>query len=62
VFPELIHIGSFALPAYGVLVAIGVTAGLFVSARMGQQQGLSRERIWDLGVFVVLAAIAPRSC
>jgi phosphatidylglycerol:prolipoprotein diacylglycerol transferase len=57
VFPELIHIGSFALPAYGVLVAIGVTAGLFVSARMGQQQGLSRERIWDLGVFVVLAAI-----
>jgi phosphatidylglycerol:prolipoprotein diacylglycerol transferase len=57
VFPELIHIGSFALPAYGVLVAIGVAVGLFVSARMGRQQGLSGERIWDLGVFVVLAAI-----
>jgi phosphatidylglycerol---prolipoprotein diacylglyceryl transferase len=57
VFPELIHIGGFTLPAYGVLVALGVTVGLFVSARMGRQQGLNSERIWDLGVFVVLAAI-----
>jgi phosphatidylglycerol:prolipoprotein diacylglycerol transferase len=57
VFPELFHIGSFAVPAYGLLVALGVMVGLFVSARMGREQGLDGERIWDLGVFVVLAAI-----
>ncbi|MGE0404804.1 MAG: prolipoprotein diacylglyceryl transferase [Candidatus Korobacteraceae bacterium] len=56
-FPELLHLGRFALPTYGMLVAIGVTAGLLVSVRMARRQGLNGDRVWDLGVFVVLAAI-----
>jgi phosphatidylglycerol:prolipoprotein diacylglycerol transferase len=57
VFPHLFHLGTFGVPSYGLLVAIGVTTGLFTAVRMGRLQGLNGERMWDLGVFVVLAAI-----
>jgi phosphatidylglycerol:prolipoprotein diacylglycerol transferase len=57
VFPTIFHIGSFGVPAYGILVAIGVTAGLLVAVRMARLQGIDGDRTWDLGVFVVLAAI-----
>ncbi len=56
-FPQLFHIGSFGVPTYGVLVALGVTAGLIVASRMARFQGLSGEKAWDLGILVVLAAI-----
>lgn len=55
--PRLFHFGSFNLPTYGVLVATGVIVGLFIAARLSQRQGLDPEKAWNLGIFVVLAAI-----
>jgi phosphatidylglycerol:prolipoprotein diacylglycerol transferase len=57
VFPQLFHIGSFALPTYGVLVATGVFVGLIVAAKLSQYQGLDPEKAWNLGIVAVLAAI-----
>ena len=56
-FPQLFHIGNFALPTYGFLVALGVLTGLIVTTRLAKSQGISPDDAWNLGVLVVLAAI-----
>lgn len=56
-FPQLVHIGSFALPTYGFLVSLGVLVGLIVTARVAKFQGLDPEKTWNLGILVVLCAI-----
>jgi phosphatidylglycerol:prolipoprotein diacylglycerol transferase len=57
VFPQLFHIGSFAVPTYGVLVATGVLLGLWISVRNSARQGIKPENAWDFGIAVVLAGI-----
>ena len=57
-YPELFHIGSFWLPTYGLLVALGVLTGLTVAARLSQRAGVNGEDAWNLGALVVIAAIA----
>lgn len=56
-FPRLFHIGSFFIPTYGVLVALGVLVGLWISVRNSQKQGIKPENAWDFGIAVVLAGI-----
>ena len=55
--PRLVTIGSFSLPTYGVLVAIGFLVGLFVAGRLAQRSGFEPDKITNLGVYVFLAAI-----
>ena len=55
--PQLFHIGSFAVPTYGVLVALGVLIGLWISVRYSERQGIKAEYAWDFGIAVVLAGI-----
>ena len=56
-FPRLFHIGSFGIPTYGVLVALGVLVGLWISVRNSEKQGIKAENAWDFGIAVVLAGI-----
>lgn len=56
-FPQLFHIGSFAVPTYGILVATGVLVGLWISVRNSARQGVKPENAWDFGIAVVLAGI-----
>ena len=55
--PQLFHIGSFWLGTYGVLVAIGVLAGLLTASHFARVQGIDPENAWNLGVLAILAAI-----
>ena len=55
-YPELFHI-SF-LHTYGVLVALGFLAGLWLAGRMGVRAGLNVEHITNLGLYCALAALA----
>jgi phosphatidylglycerol:prolipoprotein diacylglycerol transferase len=57
VFPRLFQIGNFYLPTYGVLVATGVLAGLWISARNSEKQGINGDDAWNLGIYMVLAGI-----
>jgi phosphatidylglycerol---prolipoprotein diacylglyceryl transferase len=57
VFPRLFHYGAFTLPTYGVLVATGVLVGLAVTVHIARRQGIDPEKIWNLGILVVLSAI-----
>lgn len=56
-FPRLFHLGSFAVPTYGVLVATGVLVGLWISVRNSEKQGIKAENAWDFGIALVLSGI-----
>lgn len=43
---------------YGVLVATGVIVGLFLLRWQSRKLGLNPDQIWNLGIYMVLAALA----
>jgi phosphatidylglycerol:prolipoprotein diacylglycerol transferase len=56
-YPELFRIGSFPINTYGVLLALAFLAALLIAARLAARDGLPRERIYDLGLWMLLAAL-----
>ncbi len=56
-FPKLFSIGSFYIPTYGVLVALGFLTGLSVTLRLARRAGLPAELITNLAVYCAIAGI-----
>lgn len=56
-YPELFHIGNFPVNTYGVLLALAFLSALLIAARLAARDGLPRERIYDLGLWMLLAAL-----
>ncbi len=56
-FPKLISIGSFYIPTYGVLVALGFLAGLGVAMRLARRAGLPAEKMQNLAIYCAMAGI-----
>ncbi len=56
-FPKLFTIGSFYLPTYGVLVALGFLAGLSITVKLARKSGLDAEKVTNLAVYVALAGL-----
>src|SRR5271169_2401380 len=56
-FPRLFSFGGYTLHTYGVLVAAGIAAGLWLSARLGRERGFDPSRMVDLGVWMVVAGV-----
>jgi len=57
VFPHLFHIGSFALPTYGFLAALGMVCGLSVVFRLARFRGLDPDQMWNLGAIAAFSGI-----
>ena len=57
-YPELFRIGNFPINTYGVLLALAFLGALLVAARLAARDGLPRERVYDLGLWMLLAALA----
>src|SRR4051794_5862686 len=57
-YPKLISIGSFYIPTYGVLVALGFLAGLWITTKLARRAGLSPEKITNLAVYCAIAGVA----
>ena len=55
--PRLFTIGSFSVPTYGLLVALGFLVGLMIVARLSRRVGLDPDTMTNLGIYVALAAI-----
>ena len=54
-YPEIFHL-SF-LHTYGVLVALAFLAGLWMTTRLGNRDGLNSDAVTNLGIYCALAAI-----
>ncbi|MCL6481645.1 MAG: prolipoprotein diacylglyceryl transferase [Firmicutes bacterium] len=55
--PVLFQLGGVTLYTYGVLVALGVLVGLWLARRQAAAAGLEADRVWNLGIYMVLAAL-----
>ena len=56
-YPELFRIGGFPVNTYGVLLALAFMAALFAASRLGARDGLPRERLFDLGLWMLLGGL-----
>lgn len=57
-FPKLFTIDPyFTLHTYGLMMALAVFAGLLLAVRMAPRAGLSRETMWNFGVYMALAGL-----
>ncbi|MEP6925500.1 MAG: prolipoprotein diacylglyceryl transferase [Pyrinomonadaceae bacterium] len=56
-FPELIRIGDFPIHTYGILLAVALLSALFVASRLAKRDGLPAERIYDLGLWILIAGL-----
>ncbi len=55
--PKLVQFGSFYIPTYGVLVALGFLAGLGITLRLARRVGLPADQITNLAVYCAMAGI-----
>ena len=55
--PKIFSIGTFFLPTYGVLVALGFLAGLWITVKIAKKSGLDAEKVTNLAVYVALAGL-----
>lgn len=56
-FPVLFNVGWFTLHTYGLLVALGFLVGIYTARHFARQFGLDPEQIFNLAVYLALAAI-----
>jgi phosphatidylglycerol:prolipoprotein diacylglycerol transferase len=56
-FPRVFTIGDFFLPTYGVLVALGFLAGLWVASKLARRAGLDPDKVVNVGVYGALAGL-----
>jgi phosphatidylglycerol---prolipoprotein diacylglyceryl transferase len=56
-YPELFRIGSFPINTYGVFLAIAFLSAILITVKLAQRDGLPRERIYDLSLWMLLASL-----
>ena len=55
--PILFELGPITIYTYGVLLAAAYLLGLWMAARRARQAGLDANRVLDLGIWVIIAAL-----
>jgi phosphatidylglycerol---prolipoprotein diacylglyceryl transferase len=58
-FPELFKIPylNFTFNTYGFLLALAFIAGLYVMGRLAARDGLEKQKVYDLGLWVLAASL-----
>jgi phosphatidylglycerol---prolipoprotein diacylglyceryl transferase len=56
-YPELFRIGNFPINTYGVFLALAFLCAILVTVKLAQRDGLPRERIYDLSLWMLLASL-----
>ena len=57
-FPKLFEYHSLIIHTYGFLLAVAFISGLYVSARAASRQGLDVAKVYDLGLYLAISALA----
>jgi phosphatidylglycerol:prolipoprotein diacylglycerol transferase len=56
-YPELFRIGNFPINTYGVFLALAFLSAILITVRLAGREGLPRERIYDLSLWMLLASL-----
>src|SRR5947209_18242285 len=56
-YPILFRIGNFPINTYGVFLALAFLGAIFVTVRLAQRDGLPKERIYDLCLWLLLSSL-----
>ena len=56
-YPEIIRIGSFPINTYGIFLAIAFLCAIWIAVRLAGRDGLPREKIYDLSLWMLLAGL-----
>lgn len=56
-YPEIIQIGGFPINTYGVFLAIAFLCAIMVSVKLAAREGLPKEKIYDLSLWMLLASL-----
>ena len=56
-YPELFRIGSFPIHTYGVFLALAFLGAIMLTVRLASRDGLPKERIYDLCLWMLLASL-----
>jgi len=55
--PKLISFDGFFLPSYGLFVALGFLAGLWMATRLARRQGLNSDLVVSLAVYCAITGV-----
>jgi phosphatidylglycerol---prolipoprotein diacylglyceryl transferase len=56
-YPILFRIGSFPINTYGVFLALAFLCAIFVTVRLAARDGLPKEKIYDLCLWLLLSSL-----
>jgi len=56
-YPEIFRIGSFPINTYGVFLALAFLCAILIAVKLGERDGLPRDRIYDLSLWMLLASL-----
>ncbi len=56
-FPRLLELGPVTLHTYGLLLATAYLTSIMLASRLAEKEGVSSNRIWDLGLVVIISAL-----
>ncbi len=56
-YPLLFHLGRLAIPTYGVFTALALLCALGVAVWLARRSGLAADKVWNLGLIAILAAL-----
>lgn len=56
-YPELFRIGNFPINTYGVFLALAFLSAIWITVRLAARDGLPKERIYDLSLWMLLASL-----
>jgi phosphatidylglycerol:prolipoprotein diacylglycerol transferase len=56
-YPVIFRIGSFPINTYGVFLALAFLCAILITVRLAARDGLPRERIYDLCLWMLLSSL-----
>ncbi|MDQ2922444.1 MAG: prolipoprotein diacylglyceryl transferase [Acidobacteriota bacterium] len=56
-YPVLFRIGNFPINTYGVFLALAFLCAILITVKLGERDGLSRQKIYDLSLWMLLASL-----
>lgn len=55
--PVLFTIGSFRVPTFGLLLVLGLVAGVYVTIRLGRREGLDPNQLLDFSTWLIITGL-----